>query len=218
VKLFVYLRIFRKGLILTLATTRLAHISLPLAAALALTLAGCSRQDAPNSSASPATKAALPAQPFEAVAAQGKGFTVGAMMAANTVYVLFDPQCPHCGRLWNASLPLHGKVKFVWVPVTLMNAKSGPQGAALLAAAEPAALMTEHEKSLLAGTGGISASASIAPALEQALKNNTALFNSLKVESVPYILARNQQTGNVVTHNGAMDTAGLGIFLGLAQP
>lgn len=199
-------------------TARLATIVLPLAAALALTLAGCSKQDAPDSGASTAAATALPAQPFEAVATQGKGFTVGAMMAANTAYVLFDPQCPHCGRLWNASLPLHGKVKFVWVPVTLMNAKSGPQGAALLAAADPAALMTEHEKSLLAGTGGVSASASIAPELEQALKNNTALFNSLKVESVPYILAKNQQTGNVVTHNGAMDTAALSNFLGLSQP
>ena len=139
-------------------------------------------------------------------------------MAASPVYVLFDPQCPHCGHLWNASIPLHGKVKFVWIPVTLMNAKSGPQGATLLAAADPAALMTEHEKSLLAGTGGISASASLAPVMEQALKNNTALFNSLKVESVPYILAKNQRTGAVVSHNGAMDTAALGNFLGLNQP
>ena len=197
------------------ATTRLTRLALPLAAALALSLAGCSKQDAPTKVATPA---ALTAPPYEAVAAQGKGFTVGAMMAANTVYVLFDPQCPHCGHLWNASIPLHGKVKFVWIPVTLMNAKSGPQGATLLAAADPAALMTEHEKSLLAGTGGISASASVAPELEQALKNNTALFNSLKVESVPYILAKNQRTGSVVTHNGAMDTAALGNFLGLNSP
>ncbi len=201
-----------------LATARLAHITLPLAAALALTLAGCSKQDTPNTAATPTTPAATAAQPYEAVATQGKGFTVGAMMAANTVYVLFDPQCPHCGHLWNASIPLHAKVKFVWIPVTLMNAKSGPQGAALLAAADPAALMTEHEKSLLAGTGGISASASMAPDLEQALKNNTTLFNSLKVESVPYILAKNQRTGEVVTHNGAMKTAALGNFLGLTQP
>lgn len=199
-----------------LVTVRLTHLALPLVAALGLTLTGCSRQDTPNTSATQA--AVTPAQPYEAVAAQGKGFTVGAMMAANTVYVLFDPQCPHCGRLWEASLPLHGKVKFVWIPVTLMNAKSGPQGATLLAAADPAAVMTEHEKSLLSGGGGISASASMAPELEQALKNNTALFNSLKVESVPYILAKNQQTGSVVTHNGAMDTAALGSFLGLAQP
>ena len=197
------------------ATTRLTFLALPLAAALALSLVGCSKQDAPNKTATPA---ATPLQPYEAVAAQGKGFTVGAMMAANTVYVLFDPQCPHCGHLWNASIPLHGKVKFVWIPVTLMNAKSGPQSATLLAAADPAALMTEHEKSLLAGTGGISASANLAPELEQTLKNNTALFNSLKVESVPYILAKNQRTGSVVTHNGAMDTAALGNFLGLNPP
>jgi thiol:disulfide interchange protein DsbG len=189
-----------------------------LAAALTLTLAGCSKQDAPNTAATPATSAPTSAQPYEAVAAQGKGFTVGAMMAANTVYVLFDPQCPHCGNLWKAALPLHSKVKFVWIPVTLMNAKSGPQGAALLAAADPAALMTEHEKSLLAGTGGISASASVPAELEQALKSNTALFNTLKVESVPYILAKNQRTGNFVSHNGAMDTAALGQFLGLTQP
>ena len=197
------------------ATTRLTLLALPLAAALALSLAGCSKQDAPNTTVTPA---ATPAPPYEAVAAQGKGFTVGAMMAANTVYVLFDPQCPHCGHLWNASIPLHSKVKFVWIPVTLMNAKSGPQGATLLAAADPTALMTEHEKSLLAGTGGISASANLAPEMEQALKNNTALFNSLKVESVPYILAKNQRTGSVVTHNGAMDTAALGNFLGLNPP
>ena len=201
-----------------LPTKRLAHIALPLAAALALTLAGCSKQDASNTAATPAPSATTTAQPYETVAAQGKGFTVGAMMAANTVYVLFDPQCPHCGNLWNASMPLHGKVKFVWIPVTLMNAKSGPQGATLLAASNPAALMTEHEKSLLAGTGGISASANVAPELEQALKNNTALFNGLKVESVPYILAKHLQTGNFVTHNGAMDTAALSNFLGLTQP
>ena len=204
-----------QGLIMKFASARLAHLALPLVAALALTLSGCSRQESPGTAATPA---ATPAQPYEAVATQGKGFTVGAMMAANPVYVLFDPQCPHCGHLWNASIPLHGKVKFVWIPVTLMNAKSGPQGATLLAAADPAALMTEHEKSLLAGTGGISASASLAPVMEQALKSNTALFNSLKVESVPYILAKNQRTGAVVSHNGAMDTAALGNFLGLNQP
>ena len=54
--------------------------------------------------------------------------------------------------------------------------------------------------------------------MEQALKRNTALFNSLKVESVPYILAKNQRTGAVVSHSGAMDTAALGNFLGLNQP
>lgn len=71
------------------------QLVLILATALAVALGGCSRQ---NTTDQP--KAAKPAQPYEAVAAQGKGFTVGAMMSANTVYVMFDPQCPHCGHLW----------------------------------------------------------------------------------------------------------------------
>jgi thiol:disulfide interchange protein DsbG len=150
-----------------------------------------------------------------AVATQGKGFTVGAVMSANTVYVLFDAQCPHCGRLWQASVPLHSKVKFVWIPVAFINAKSGPQGGALLSAANPAELMAEHEKSILSGGGGISAIGGVPSEIEQAIKKNTQLFNSLGVESVPYILAKNFRTGEVVTNNGAMDTPELAAFLGI---
>jgi len=189
---------------------KLTHLALPLIAALALVMAGCSPQDAADQ-----TTAAKPAQPYMAVATQGKGFTVGAVMSANTVYVLFDPQCPHCGRLWQASVPLHSKVKFVWIPVAFINAKSGPQGGALLAAANPAELMAEHEKSILSGGGGISAIGGVPSEIEQAIKKNTQLFNSLGVDSVPYILAKNIRTGEVVTNNGAMDTPALAEFLGI---
>lgn len=188
-------------------------LALALFAALTLVLGGCSQQSSTESAT-----AAKPAQPYEAVAAQGKGFTVGAMMSANTVYVLFDPQCPHCGHLWEASVPLLKKVKFVWMPVAIMGGKSTPQGAALLAAANPAELMAEHEKSVLAGTGGIAASANIPAELEQAIQKNTQLFNSLGVDSVPYILARNARTGQVVTNNGALSTPALAEFLGVEQP
>ena len=188
-------------------------LALSLFAALTLLAGGCSQQSSTDT-----TTATKPAQPYEAVAAQGKGFTVGAVMSANTVYVLFDPQCPHCGHLWEASVPLLKKVKFVWIPVAIMGGKSTPQGAALLAAANPAELMAEHEKSVLAGTGGIAASANIPAELEQAIKKNTQLFNSLGVDSVPYILARNTRTGQVVTNNGALSTPALAEFLGLEQP
>ncbi len=195
-----------------MTTTRLTQLFLPFFAALALALPACSPQDPTDKSAD---KAAKPAQPYEAVAADAKGFTVGAMMSANTVYVLFDPQCPHCGHLWEASVPLHGKVKFVWIPVAFINAKSGPQGAALLSAANPAELMAAHEKSILAGTGGISAIEAAPADIHKAIKKNTVLFNSLGVESVPYILAKNLRTGAVVTNTGAMGTAALSAFLGV---
>ena len=189
-------------------------LAAPLVAAFmlgTLALAGCS----PQESADKPAAATRPAQPYQAVASQGKGFTVGAMMSANTVYVLFDPQCPHCGHLWEASVPLQNKVKFVWIPVSIMNAKSAPQGAALLSAASPAELMAEHEKSILAGTGGISASASVSSDVELAIKKNTELFNSLGVDSVPYMLAKHVRSGQVVTNSGAMATPALAVFLGV---
>lgn len=192
---------------------KLAHLAFPFIAATALVLAGCSPQGSPEK-----TTASKPAQPYEAVSLQGKGFSVGAMMSAHAVYVLFDPQCPHCGHLWEASVPLHSKVRFVWIPVAFISAKSAPQGAALLSAANPPELMAAHEKSILAGTGGIAASASVAPELAAAIKKNTELFNSLGVESVPYMLAKNIQSGQVVTHNGALTTAALADFLGLPPP
>ena len=112
-------------------------------------------------------------------------------------------------------MPLHGKVKFVWIPVAFINAKSGPQGAALLSAANPAELMAAHEKSILAGTGGISAIEAAPADIHKAIKKNTVLFNSLGVESVPYILAKNLRTGAVVTNTGAMGTDALAAFLGV---
>jgi thiol:disulfide interchange protein DsbG len=139
-------------------------------------------------------------------------------MSANPVYVLFDPQCPHCGHLWEASLPLQEKVKFVWIPVSIINSKGARQGAALLSASNPAEAMTAHEKSILAGTGGMSAPATMPPDLEQAVKKNTALFSSLGVDSVPYIIARNVSTGVVVSNTGSMTTAELAALLGIAPP
>jgi thiol:disulfide interchange protein DsbG len=179
-------------------------------------IAGCSKPDTPPAPANvkPAATATT-LQPYEAAATQGKGFTVGAIMSAHTVYVLFDPQCPHCGHLWEASKPLQSKAKFVWIPVAIMNAKSGPQGAALLQAGNPAEVMSAHEKSIIAGTGGMLAPASVPSEIELAIKKNTELFNSLNVNSVPYIIAKHAATGQIVTHAGAKDTAALATFLGL---
>jgi thiol:disulfide interchange protein DsbG len=193
-------------------------LALSVTLALTLTLMGCSKPEpATDASAKPAA-ASKPADPLQAVASQGKGFTVGAMMSAQTVYVMFDPQCPHCGHLWEASKPLHKKAKFVWVPVAIINGKSGPQGAALLSAANPLELMNTHEQSILANLGGIAASASVSPEIEAAIKQNTQLFTSMKIESVPYILVKNARTGQVVTNNGAMTTAALADFVGVDQP
>jgi thiol:disulfide interchange protein DsbG len=191
---------------------RLHLLTFPLLASVA-GLAACSKAD--NPAAATASNAMAPAQAYEKVATTGKGFTVGALMSANPVFVLFDPQCPHCGHLWNSSQALLGKVKFIWIPVSFINGKSAPQGAAILSASDPAAFMASHEASLLAGTGGTPSPTSMSPEAEATIKANTELFNSLKAESVPYIVAKNLITGGVVTHAGAMETAALAAFLGV---
>lgn len=192
---------------------RLHLLGLPLAAAVA-GLAACSKSEEP-AAAKAADSGLPPAQVYEKVATTGKGFTVGALMSANPVFVLFDPQCPHCGHLWGTSQPLLNKAKFVWVPVSFINGKSAPQGAAILGAPNPAEFMAAHEASLLAGTGGAPITGGTPPELEATIKANTELFNSLKAESVPYIVAKNVKSGNVVTHAGAMETAALAELLGI---
>ncbi len=193
------------------------RLSLALLAAPAVWLTACSKEPTDNK-AGAAASAGTPidsAQAFDVVAKEAKGFTAGAMMSAQTVYVLFDPQCPHCSHLWESALPLLSKVKFVWVPVAIIGPKSLPQGAALLQSAQPIDAMTAHEKSLLAGQGGMSASASIPPDIEVAIKANTQLLNRLGADSVPFLVAKQAGTGQVVTRAGSMETAALAAWLGM---
>src|SRR5207253_7755305 len=78
-------------------------------AVVALTLMACDKPATPDSgtaaagAASAATaatgEAMTPRAAYEA-ASKGSGFTTGPVMAANTVYVFFDPTCPHCAALW----------------------------------------------------------------------------------------------------------------------
>jgi thiol:disulfide interchange protein DsbG len=184
-----------------------------LSSMLALLMAACSPQES-ASSAPPAKREVS----VTTISAQAKGFTVGALMSTNVVYVFFDTQCPHCGHLWEASKALQRKVKFVWIPVRLSSATSLAQGAALITAADPAALMNEHEASLLAGKGGISASSSVATEIEKSIMANTQLLNSFGAEAVPFIVARNIKTGQTVSQVGAMSTPALANFLGVDLP
>lgn len=162
-------------------------------------------------------KAAVTPVSLTAIAAEAKGFEVGPQMSARTVYVFFDAQCAHCGALWNAAKPLKSQAKFVWIPVGLLNASSTAQGATLLAAKDPVAAMDEHEASLLAKQGGISAGSGI-DAHKAAIAKNTELMNRFGFASVPSIVGTHAQSGALVTQEGSMSTAALAGLLGLQLP
>ena len=163
------------------------------------------------------SKAAAAPVSVAAIEAEAKGFTVGSPMITRTVYVFFDAQCPHCGVLWESAKPLKPQAKFIWIPVGLLNKASTSQGAALLAAKDPAAAMDEHEASMTARTGGITAVGDL-DAQKAAVDKNTALMNRFGFASIPSIVAVNAGNGAVVTHEGALATPELAAFLGLAAP
>lgn len=182
-----------------------------------LALAGCS----PDASEKPAANAA-PGEPaaavsIPAIATEAKGFTVGSAMSVRTVYVFFDPQCPHCAALWKEAKPLKSQAKFVWIPVGLINPASTSQGAALLAAPDPAAAMDAHEESMTAKTGGITASGNL-DAQRAVVASNTKLMNRFQFQGVPVVVAKNAVTGELVVKEGSMQTAVLAAVLGLQPP
>lgn len=187
------------------------------ACAAAILLAACKDSPAPEQQpGQPAAQAATPVS-IEAIAAEGQGFNVGSTMAVRTVYVFFDPQCPHCAALWQAAKPLRSQARFVWLPVSLLNDKSAPQGAAILAAADPVAAMDQHEASLNAQQGGISA-VGVPDDKKEAVKRNTALMNRFGFGAVPSVVGKHAQTGELVTIEGAVPTAALAQRLGLQVP
>lgn len=188
------------------------------AALLCAGLAACKDSPAPTASSSSASKASAPqAVSVEAIAAEAKGFTVGSDMVVRRVFVFFDPQCPHCAALWAAAKPLKSQARFVWIPVGLLNANSAPQGAALLASADPVALMDQHEASMAAKQGGIVPQGDL-DAQKAQVAGNTALMNRYGFGGVPVVVAKHAVTGELVVKEGAMPTATLATVLGLQVP
>lgn len=190
---------------------------LKLAGAIALAalfLPGCKDASSPAEGAKAAAKTPITTAAIES---EAHGFVVGSPMSVRTVYVFFDPQCPHCAALWQAARPLKAQAKFVWIPVGLIGPKSVAQGATILSAKDPIAAMEENEASVLEQRGGIAASGD-SDAQKPVIEKNTALFNRFGFESVPSIVALHAQTGALVTHEGAMPTADLATMLGLQVP
>ena len=179
-------------------------------------LAGCKDSPSPAAPSSSAGKGSETVS-VAAVAAEAKGFTVGSEMSVRRVFVFFDPQCPHCAELWVAARPLKSQARFIWIPVGLMNEASTAQGAAILGAPDPVAAMDQHEASMRAKQGGLTAAGDLKEQ-RAAVAANTQLMNRYGFASIPTIVANHAQTGALVVKEGGTSTAGLAQLLGLQMP
>jgi thiol:disulfide interchange protein DsbG len=202
--------------ILTMNIPRLARC-LAVALSILLALAGCDKtpSNATQSQASASAGRVPTAAIYDTVAAKAAGFTIGNMMATRVVYVLFDSQCPHCGRLWQTVKPLLGQIRMVWAPVRFVGELSGRQGAVLLSAKDPVAEMDAHEQSLEAKRGGLVPPPDISSELVAKVTANTNLMQQIGADSVPFMVYKNPATGQSASFEGALETADLKKLLGL---
>lgn len=191
----------------------------------AFALAACSKTESTPAAAAAASTADTPAPAAASdkltakdaydLAAKSNGFTVGAMMAANTVYVFFDPTCPHCAELWGASKPLLNRLKMVWIPVGLLRPTSAALGGTILAAPNPEAAMQENESGVLSRGAGVTPNPSLPEDIVAKVKANTDAFTKLGADSVPLIVYKNAKSGEFGQRAGSMDTAGLAALAGI---
>ena len=190
------------------------HLSLAL---LLLALAACNKSPgtATPASAAPQGPTVQAAAVYETVAGRASGFSIGSMMATRVVYVMFDPQCPHCGRLWQTAKPLLGQVRMVWAPVRFAGDLSARQGAVLLASKDPLAEMDAHERSLDQKRGGLVPPSDVSAEMIAKVAANTKLMQDIGAGSVPLIVYKNPATGQSASFEGSLETADLRKLLGL---
>lgn len=110
-------------------------------------------------------------------------FAVGPVQGDDkTVYVFFDPQCPHCSNLWKESQNEKLKdIQFIWIPVGYMNDSSQPQGATILMNSDPVGTMNKHETLFEKDQRGITPSATISKNIIDRIKINTLIFANLNI-------------------------------------
>jgi thiol:disulfide interchange protein DsbG len=183
----------------------------------ALPIAGCTPKA--DSASTAATPEALktPADQYAALAKGAKGISIGPKESAYTVFVLFDPDCLHCARLWEESKGLTDTVKFVWVPVSFFDGGSKAQSAFLLSSSSPREDMDRVLAAVLARKASTVAQEAVAPYLAANIQSNTELINRFHALAVPYVVARNQTTGDYVARQGGMSREMLKRFLGIGS-
>lgn len=198
-----------------------------------LGLAGCSKSaDPPAALSSPQAISILtslgPANAAGGVASESSGDTLKTLFTTITskmhgfqagnpssnvgVIVLFDPQCPHCGRLWGQSKRLWTEVRFAWLPVPLMNKDSLNQGAMILGAKDPVAFMDQHEASIVGGHGGTPLDPALFELGKDKIEANRKLAREVRVDSVPLIYHR-KPNGEILATKGGMGAEELVVLI-----
>lgn len=164
-------------------------------AAVALCLAGLApaqamQQDADSDWASPAAPSAalLKAADKASWIAEGQGKRV--------VYIIFDPNCPYCHKLYEEMRPQVGQdgLQFRWMPVGILDASSRGKAAAIIGAKDPLAAFHQNEKDFSREVGFGAIAETVPTTAENArLKTNADILSRAGSPVVPTIMFRDDK-------------------------
>ena len=126
----------------------------------------------------------------------------GAADAPRIVYVFSDPNCPFCNMFWKQARPWveAGDVQLRHVMVGMLRPDSAGKSAALLAAKDPEAALSEHEAAGKAST--LNAIERISPEVNEQLQANLTLMSEMGSTATPAIYYRDDE-GRLQQQQGA---------------
>ncbi len=133
-----------------------------------------------------------------------------------SVFVVFDPQCPDCIQFWKLSSQFRDRVRFIWLPVAILNSRSELQGALILSAPNPADMMARQVNQYDAPSRGLATDdLRISGSTRDDVWSNSRMFRRAGGKNVPYLLYQDRQ--NKTKGSAQVNTAEtLGKFLNLS--
>ena len=131
---------------------------------------------------------------FDHVSLDGKGFELASVSGSpTTIFVFFDPQCPDCIEFWKISDRFKTRVRFVWLPVAVLNSRSEPQGALILSSPNPAEMMSRQVKLFNTASRGLETDGlTIASSAREDVWYNSRMFRRAGGRSVPFLIAQDR--------------------------
>jgi len=146
----------------------------------------------------------------------------GSGKAPRIVYVLTDPNCPYCNKLWSDARPWvnAGKVQLRHIMVGILTPTSAGKAAALLTSKDPATTLADYEQANMAANAKVMAAGRPKPLEDHGIKPmgkipadaqakleaNEQLMRSLQLRATPALVWRDDK-GAVQTRTGAPDSA-----------
>ena len=126
----------------------------------------------------------------------------GKSTAPRIVYTFTDPNCPFCNKFWNDARPwvASGKVQLRHVMVAILGPTSPGKAAAILAAKDPQAALTQHEQQH--ATGGVKPLSQVPEKIGAQLDANQKLMQQLGSSATPTIFYKDA-SGKLQKMHGA---------------